>query len=147
RRWSPTVRAVRPRHRPSLDPEHHHTSGPRHSDLRRRRTRDDRHVRPGCPHVPRRSLRLPLDRRIRTLVRVSASVREETSTRVENDPRWANPEAARQALCDQLEAEGAQWVGIINAATAQLAGVIARALQSDAWFGFGINSPQHWAGL
>src|SRR5690606_11796104 len=41
----------------------------------------------------------------------------------------------------------AQWVGLLNAATAQLVRVIARALETGAWSGWGINTPEHWVGL
>jgi hypothetical protein len=46
-----------------------------------------------------------------------------------------------------LEARGSALVGVVNAATAALVGVIADALVCEAWRGHGINTPEHWAGL
>jgi hypothetical protein len=46
-----------------------------------------------------------------------------------------------------LEERGAELMGVINAATAGLVQVIADALERDLWRGWGINTPEHWAGL
>jgi hypothetical protein len=51
------------------------------------------------------------------------------------------------AVLTELQARGARCVGVINAATAALVSVIADALATEAWQGFGIRSPEHWVTL
>jgi hypothetical protein len=46
-----------------------------------------------------------------------------------------------------LEARGRELAGLLNAATAALVAVIAEALDTEAWRGWGINTPEHWAAL
>ncbi len=43
-----------------------------------------------------------------------------------------------------LGRELAQVCGIANAASAKLVGLIGGVLQSEAWEGYGIRSPEHW---
>jgi hypothetical protein len=52
--------------------------------------------------------------------------------------------AEREAEAERLEAEMADVCGMLHAATARLVGLIGRALETEAWQGFGIRSPQQW---
>jgi hypothetical protein len=47
----------------------------------------------------------------------------------------------------ELEARGAELVGVIAAATAALVEVLAEAVRDELWRGFGIRSAEHWAML
>ena len=52
--------------------------------------------------------------------------------------------AEREAEAERLEAEMAEVCGVLHAATARLVGLIGRVLETEAWQGFGIRSPQQW---
>jgi len=52
----------------------------------------------------------------------------------------------REAEAALLEAEMAQVCGVINAATGRLVDLVARVLDTGAWEGWGIHSPEHWVG-
>ena len=52
--------------------------------------------------------------------------------------------AAREAEAAEIEAEMAEWCGMINAATGHLVKSIARALETGSWQGWGINSASQW---
>ena len=52
--------------------------------------------------------------------------------------------AAREAEAAEIEAELAQWCGMVNAATGRLVKSIARALETRSWQGWGINSASQW---
>jgi len=52
--------------------------------------------------------------------------------------------AEREAEAERLEAEMAEACGVLHAATARLVALIARVLETKAWQGFGIRSPQQW---
>jgi hypothetical protein len=55
--------------------------------------------------------------------------------------------AASQAHGRVLQERGRRLAGVINAAAAGLVAVVAEALETDAWAGWGINTPTHWVGL
>jgi len=52
----------------------------------------------------------------------------------------------REAEAVVLEFEMAQVCGVINSATGRLVDLIARVLDTGAWEGWGIHSPEHWVG-
>jgi len=54
--------------------------------------------------------------------------------------------AGREAEAAVLESEMAQVCGVINSATGRLVDLIARVLDTGAWEGWGIHSPEHWVG-
>jgi hypothetical protein len=62
------------------------------------------------------------------------------------------PETTRPGKCRAEEVS--EWagdrvselMGVINAATAELVGVIAHVVESEAWGGPGLRSPEHWVG-
>src|SRR5690606_25230666 len=68
--------------------------------------------------------------RVRTLVRMSL---------VEQDI----PPGAVPRSIEVIEADGASWAGIANAATAALIATIGEALEDDRWFGPGFVSVEH----
>ena len=55
--------------------------------------------------------------------------------------------AATQAHGRVLQERGRRLAGVINAAAAGLVAVVAEALETDAWCGWGIDTPTHWVGL
>ncbi len=52
--------------------------------------------------------------------------------------------AESEAVAEWAEGRVAELMGIINAATAELASVIGRVLETGAWGGPGLRSPEHW---
>jgi hypothetical protein len=56
----------------------------------------------------------------------------------------AKERAGRDDERAALETRGAELMGVINVATAQLVQLIADAIASELWVGAGIRSPEHW---
>src|SRR5215213_9647596 len=50
----------------------------------------------------------------------------------------------REATAETLEGEMAQLCGALNAGTGRLVSLIAQVLETEAWVGAGIRSPEHW---
>src|SRR3712207_12268 len=60
--------------------------------------------------------------------------------------RAAEGVAQQEAEAVRLEAELAQVVGVLNAATGRLVELVAKVLDTEAWAGFGVRSPEQYVG-
>ena len=49
-----------------------------------------------------------------------------------------------QAIWDWADERLSELMGTINAATAELVSVVARVIETGAWGGAGVRSPEHW---
>jgi hypothetical protein len=55
-----------------------------------------------------------------------------------------NADVVNEEEAAHLEAEIAEVCGIVNAAMGRLVGLLAKALETGGWEGFGIRSPEQW---
>jgi hypothetical protein len=57
------------------------------------------------------------------------------------------PSPTPLAVIQGLELRGQQLMGVLNTGAAALVDVVVDALECEAWAGYGIRSPEHWAAL